>query len=287
MDVKNALETKAKGKLEKKSVAAQMKDILESENYRRRFDEVLGKRSGQFISALIATVNTRTDLTTCTPMSIIQSALKAATFDLPIDPGLGFAYLVPFKNTKAGGIKECQFMLGYKGYIQLALRTAAYKNINVVDIREGELVKWDPLTEELEVAFIEDEEKREKLEVIGYAGYFSLVNGFEKKTYWSKKKINAHRNKYSKNATGSIWSVDFDGMAKKTVLRNMISKYGILSIDMHYGSNAAMARAIEHENHLLEDGHDESEQPDIPAEYEDVTPPEAEGATPGQTKLTD
>ncbi|ENG5465560.1 recombinase RecT, partial [Listeria monocytogenes] len=119
-----------------------------------------------------------------------------------------------------------QFQLGYKGYIQLALRTGQYKSINVIEVREGELLKWNRLTEEIELDL--DNNTSEK--VVGYCGYFQLINGFEKTVYWTRKEIEAHKQKFSKSDFG--WKKDYDAMAKKTVLRNMLSKWGILSIDM-------------------------------------------------------
>lgn len=143
--------------------------------------------------------------------------------DLPVDKNLGYAWVVPYGN-------RAQFQMGYKGYIQLALRTGQYKSINVVEIREGELVSWNPLTEEIEVDF----SKRESDAVIGYAGYFKLINGFEKTVFWTKEEVNNHANKFSKtvNSKNSVWKSNFDAMAKKTVLRNLLSKWGILSIEM-------------------------------------------------------
>ena len=149
------------------------------------------------------------------PMTVIQSALKAATFDLPIDQNLGYAYIVPFKNSKktpeGEWVKktEASFILGWKGMHQLALRTGAYKTINVVDIREGELVSYNRLTEEVDIRFEEDEEKRESLPVIGYVGYYRLVNGAEKTIYMTVKQIENHEKKFRKG--------DYMGKGGRTV----------------------------------------------------------------------
>jgi recombination protein RecT len=169
------------------------------------------------------------------PMTVIQSALKAATFDLPIDASLGYAYIVPFKNYKKDlGAKktEAKFILGWKGMHQLALRTGAYKTINVVDVREGELKKYNRLTEEVDITFVEDEEEREKLPVIGYVGYYRLVNGAEKTIYMSVKAIEAHERTFRKGEyQGKGWRDDWDAMARKTVYRILIGKWGVMSID--------------------------------------------------------
>lgn len=146
--------------------------------------------------------------------------------------------MVPYKDKNKGTV--AQFQLGYKGYIQLAIRSGQYKKLNVLAIKEGELIRYDPLNEEIEVSLIEDEEEREKAETIGYYAMFEYVNGFRKTLYWSKKKMQEHAKKYSpgyvsdlkNNRAWTFWSKDFDAMAYKTMLRQLISKWGIMSIDM-------------------------------------------------------
>lgn len=220
------------------SVNALMNTFLDGEGLRRRFDDLLGKRAPQFISSVVSMVNADKNMQQAfyeSPMTVIQSALKAATFDLPIDQNLGYAYIVPFKNYKKdlGGKKmEATFILGWKGMHQLALRTGAYKTINVVDIREGELKKYNRLTEEVELAFIEDETEREEKPVIGYVGYYRLVNGAEKTIYMSVKAIENHEKKFRKgDYQGKGWRDDWDAMARKTVYRVLIGKWGVMSID--------------------------------------------------------
>ena len=152
--------------------------------------------------------------------------------------------MVPFNNNKKG-YKEAQFQLGYKGYIQLAIRSGQYKKLNVLAIKEGELVRFDPLNEEIEVNLIDDEEAREETETIGYYAMFEYTNGFKKAMYWSKKKMEAHALKYSKGYQAkkgcTFWEKDFDAMAYKTMLRQLISKWGIMSIDMLSAMDADMA----------------------------------------------
>lgn len=223
------------------SVNQLMTSILDGENMRKRFDELLGKRSAQFISSVVSLVNADTTMQQAfyeSPMTVIQSALKAATFDLPIDQNLGYAYIVPFKNSKknADGSwskrMEASFILGWKGMHQLALRTGAYKTINVMDIREGELKKYNRLTEEVEIQFEEDDDKREQLPVIGYVGYYKLVNGAEKTIYMTIKQIANHEKKFRKGENqGKGWRDDWDAMARKTVYRKLIGKWGVMSID--------------------------------------------------------
>lgn len=220
------------------SVTALVNSMLDRDGIRRRFDELLGKRAPQFISSIVSMVNADKNMQQAfyeSPMTVIQSALKAATFDLPIDQNLGYAYIVPFKNYKKDlGAKkmEATFILGWKGMHQLALRTGAYKTINVVDVREGELKRYDRLTEEVTIDFIEDEDEREAAPVIGYVGYYRLVNGAEKTIYMSVKAIEAHEKKFRKGEyQGKGWRDDWDAMARKTVYRILIGKWGVMSID--------------------------------------------------------
>lgn len=220
------------------SIGAMLNTFLDRDGMRKRFDELLGKRSAQFVSSIVSMVNADKNMQQAfmeSPMTVIQAALKAATFDLPIDQNLGYAYIVPFKNYKKDtGTKkmEATFILGWKGMHQLALRTGAYKTINVVDVREGELKSYNRLTEEVTVDFIEDEEEREKHPVVGYVGYYRLVNGAEKTIYMSVKAIEAHERKFRKGEyQGKGWRDDWDAMARKTVYRQLIGKWGVMSID--------------------------------------------------------
>lgn len=220
------------------SVTALVNDMLDRDGMRKRFDELLGKRAPQFISSIVSMVNADKDLQQAfyeSPMTVIQSSLKAAMFDLPIDQSLGYAYIVPFKNYKKDiGAKkmEATFILGWKGMHQLALRTGAYKTINVVDVREGELKSYNRLTEEVDIDFVDDEDAREALPVIGYVGYYRLINGAEKTVYMSVKAITAHEKKFRKGEyQGKGWRDDWDAMARKTVYRILIGKWGVMSID--------------------------------------------------------
>jgi recombination protein RecT len=236
----------------KQTVATLLNSMLDSEGYKNRFNELLGARTPQFVGSVVSLVNADANLQKAfqqAPVTIIQSALKAATYDLPIDPALGYAYIVPFNNTIKDGnsyIKrmEASFILGYKGMLQLAMRTGAYKKINVVDIREGELVHYDRLTEEIEINFIEDEEIRSEQPIKGWCGYFQLVNGMEKTIYMSKSAIIAHEKKNRKGQNiGKGWRDDFDSMAAKTVLRRLIGKWGLMSIDYQKANASTIAAA--------------------------------------------
>lgn len=238
-----------------------MNSILDGDKLRGRFNELLGERTPQFISSLVSMVNGSQELQKAfyeAPMSVIQAGLKAAAFDLPIDQSLGYAYIVPFKKNfkdEHGDWKsksEATFILGWKGMNQLALRTGAYKTINVVDVREGELRSYNRLTEEVELDFIEDDELRASKPVIGYVGYYRLVNGAEKTIYMTVKQIEAHEKKFRKGKNmGWGWQNDWDAMARKTVYRQLIGKWGIMSITYQTAKEgASLAQQMEDENNL-------------------------------------
>jgi recombination protein RecT len=238
-----------------------MNTILDGDKLRGRFNELLGERTPQFISSLVSMVNADQNLQRAfyeAPMTVIQAGLKAAAFDLPIDQSLGYAYIVPFKKNfkdEHGEWKsksEANFILGWKGMNQLALRTGAYKTINVVDVREGELKSYNRLTEEVELDFIEDDELRASKPVIGYVGYYRLVNGAEKTIYMTVKQIEAHEKKFRKGKNmGWGWQNDWDAMARKTVYRQLIGKWGIMSITYQNAKEgASLAQQMEDEYNL-------------------------------------
>lgn len=189
----------------------------------------------RFLSGIISVMNNNPAIAECDKPSILNCALLGEALKLPPSPQLGYFYMVPFNNTKKS-CKEAQFQLGYKGYIQLAIRSGQYKNINVVAIKNGELKKYNPLTEEIEVNFIEDDDIREKTETMGYYARIETISGFKKAIYWSKKKMLAHAEKYSMGFKAhkgyTFWEKDFDGMAFKTLLRQLISKWGIMSVEI-------------------------------------------------------
>ena len=228
------------------SVNQLMNSMLDGEKLRGRFNELLGNRSAQFVSSLVSMVNADKNLQQAfyeAPMTVIQAGLKAASFDLPIDQNLGYAYIVPFKNWKKDlgkSVMEANFILGWKGMHQLALRTGAYKTINVVDIREGELKSYNRLTEEVEVEFIDDDDVREGKPIIGYLGYYRLVNGAEKTIYMTVKQIENHEKKFRKgDYMGKGWRDDWDAMARKTVYRKLIGKWGVMSIQYQSAQDGA------------------------------------------------
>lgn len=264
MEVKNSLVKRE----QKQTFSA----FLATDAMKRKVNEMVGGEKGQqFITSIISAVSTNPQLAECENSSIVAAALLGQSLNLTPSPQLGQYYLVPFNKTikNADGssyqIKVAQFQLGYKGYIQLAIRSGYYKKINVLAIKEGELIKYDPLSEEIEVKLIEDDEVRENTQTIGYYAMFEYMNGFRKTMYWSKKKMLSHADKYSMafNAQSykklldgqipqkdlwkysSFWYKDFDGMAYKTMLRQIISKWGIMSIEMQTAMEKDMAEIKE------------------------------------------
>jgi len=232
-------------------------------------------RVRRFVSAIVSAVAVNPALQECTPQTILSAALLGESLNLSPSPQLGQYYLVPFKQKEKldrnGNIisPECtnaQFVLGYKGLVQLALRSGQYKRLNVVSVKDGELCGWNPITEEFSIVPIKNEGEREKASTIGYLASFEYLNGFTKTIYWSKEKMVAHADRFSqafsagpvtiKTKNGSVtkvsfadyeahnypakdewlyssfWYKDFDGMAHKTMLRQLISKWGVMSIDL-------------------------------------------------------
>ena len=219
---------------------------IQSDMYKNLINQTLGdkERATRFIASISSAVATNQALQECDAGTILSGALLGESLNLSPSPQLGQYYLVPFNDSKKG-CKVAQFQLGYKGYIQLAIRSGQYKKLNVLAIKKGELVRYDALNEEIEVNLIEDEEERENAETIGYYAMFEYTNGFRKSLYWSKSKMQKHALKYSKGYSAhkgyTYWEKDFDGMAYKTMLRQLISKWGIMSIDMQQAVEKDMA----------------------------------------------
>ncbi len=246
---------------------------IQTDTYKNLINNTLQdpKRAQRFIASISSAVAVNPDLQMCDAGTILSSALLGESLELSPSPQLGQYYMVPFKDKK-NNITKAVFVLGYKGYIQLAQRSGYYKHINVIALKKGELTRYDPLNETIEVNMIQDDLKREATETIGYYAMFEYLNGFKKIMYWSKEKMANHANKYSpafslygctintKNGQvkkvsledfergnydkstewlySSFWYKDFDGMAYKTILRQLISKWGIMSIDLRQAFEA-------------------------------------------------
>lgn len=227
-----------------KSKKTNLTAYLTSDAVKSQINKVIGGANGdRFVSSIISAVQANASLKDCTSPSIVSAALLGYSLKLSPSPQLGQYYLVPFYNRKKG-LSEAQFNLGYKGYIQLALRSGQYKKLNVLAIKEGELINYNPLDEEIEVKLIDDEEERENAKTIGYYAMFEYLNGFKKTMYWSKAKMESHALKYSQGYKAkkgyTFWEKDFDSMAYKTMLRQLISKWGIMSIDMQSALDSDM-----------------------------------------------
>lgn len=237
MAVQNSLTKKSSQRLG-------LTSYLTQDAVKNQINNVIGGKNGQrFISSIVSAVNNNPQLAQCTNQSILSGALLGESLKLSPSPQLGQYYLVPFNDRQKG--KVAQFQLGYKGYIQLAIRSGQYKKLNVLAIKEGELIKFNPLTEEIDVRLIEDEDIRENTPTIGYYAMFEYTNGFRKAIYWSKTRMENHAKKYSAGYRAkkgyTFWEKDFDAMAYKTMLRQLISKWGIMSIDMQNAIEGDMA----------------------------------------------
>lgn len=218
-----------------------------------KVNEIIGdKREGaKFISSIVSAVQANPALKECTNASILSAALELHALNLSPSPRLGQAYLIPFKNNKLG-VSEVQLQIGYKALIQLAIRSGQYTKLNVVEIKDGELIKYDPLTEEIEVKIMENEIEREHAKTIGYYAFFEYKNGFRKALYWSQEKMLLHADRYSKSFKAadfkkieegkipasdmwkysSPWYTSFDKMAKKTMIKQLLNGWGVLSTEM-------------------------------------------------------
>lgn len=209
---------------------------------KEQINKVIGGKDGdKFISSIVSAVQTNPTLQECTNQSILSGALLGQSLNLSPSPQLGQYYLVPYNNK---GVKEAQFQLGYKGMVQLAIRSGQYKRLNALAIKEGELIKYDPLNEEIEVKLIDDELARERAKTIGYYAMYELINGFKKSMYWSRQKMEAHAMRYSKGYQAkkgyTFWEKDFDGMALKTMYRRLLST-APMSIEMQTAYEKDMA----------------------------------------------
>ena len=195
-----------------------------------------------FAASLISAVGTNPQLRDCDFNTIVSSALLGESLKLSPSPQLGQYYMVPFNDRTRG--KVATFILGWKGYYQLAMHSGAYKRLHAIAVKEGEVVKYDPINEDYEFETINDPSAREKAKTVGYYAFFETVNGFKKSMYWTKEQMEHHALTYSKGYAAkkgyTFWEKDFDSMALKTMFRQLISKYGVMSIDM--------VNAFEHDN---------------------------------------
>lgn len=293
MAVNNSLVAQQNNAVQKKQGFS---EIINSIPYQRMIANTLKDRAtaNRFIASIVSAVATSSELQKCTPKTVVSAALLGEGLKLSPSPQLGQFYLVPFKqkekrdqrgNIIQGACTNAIFVLGYKGYIQLATRSGEYKRINAMPIKEGELIRYNPFDDEIELEYIENDELRETLPTIGYYAMFEYHNGFKKVMYWSKDKMLAHADKYSAAFSAqayrdiqdgkisqrdmwkysSFWYKDFDGMACKTMLRQLISKWGIMSIEMQ--------RAYEADGGIIGDNGEVTFADGVPAETAPDTAP--------------
>jgi recombination protein RecT len=206
----------------RKTPAQLMNSILNSDHTKKLLENTLKENAGSFAASVLDLYNTDTYLQKCDPKHVFGECLKAASLKLPINKQLGFAYVVPYKGTP-------QFQIGYKGLIQLAMRTGAYKYINAGIVYEGEFVGENKLTGDIDISG-----ERTGDDITGYFAYIETTNGFSKALYWTKEKVIAHAMRFSQSYKSGalIWKEHFHEMAQKTVLRNLLSKWGIMSVEM-------------------------------------------------------
>lgn len=294
MAVTNSLTKQDSNKLE--GIAS----YLTKDAVKQQIFKIVGSENGtRLITSIVANVNSNKELQTCTNSSIMTAALLGESLKLSPSPQLGLYYMIPFNDKEKGRVAT--FVLSYKGYIQLAIRSGVYKSINVTAIKQGELIKFDPLTEEIEVRLIEDDMVREKTPTAGYFASFTYLNGFKKSIYWSKEKMIAHATRYSKSFkpetynkiqngeipqsemwkyNNSPWLTDFDNMAYKTMLRQLISKWGLISADMEKAYTADMSVVNENGTYTYVDNDDTVVEAPVTKE-EPIMPPPVEDKPKG------
>lgn len=237
--------------------------------------QVLGRKKDQFVNNITALVANDVNLQGCAPMSLIYAGIKATALDFPLDNNLGFAYVIPYNNkkkitdengvTREMVVKEAQLQWGYRAFIQLAIRSGQFRRINVTDVRDGEIKSRSLLTGEMT---FDEAPNRLELPVIGYAAYFELANGFSKTLYMTTEELQRHATTYSKTygskyentRASSKWSTDFDAMARKTVLKLLLSKFAPLSVQMQDAVKTDQAVFDESGRQEYSDAPDEQDQ---------------------------
>lgn len=267
--------------LQKQAQKPKFSVAISTPGYQKLINNTLqdANRARRFTAAITSAVSSNPALQDCDAGTILSGALLGESLNLSPSPQLGQYYLVPFNDNKRN-CKVAQFQIGYKGYIQLAVRSGYYKKLNVLAIKDGELINFDPLNEEIQVNLIQDEILRENTETIGYYAMFEYSNGFKKAMYWSREKMEAHALKYSKGYAAkkgyTFWEKDFDGMAYKTMLRQLISKWGIMSIEMQNAYEGDMAALDGDNKNYVESDSEEINTTVSPAQNETQDIQEAE-----------
>ena len=260
--------------------------FMSSDAVKQKVNEMIGGKDGQsFITSIISAVSTNPNLAKCEHSTILSAAMQGASLKLSPSNQLGHYYLVPYDDNKNHRV-VAQFQMGYKGYIQLAMRSGQYRDLDVMDIRDGEYKGKDKYTGKPVIEFIEDDDAREELPIIGYFAYFELLNGFRKSLYWSKAKMEKHAMQYSKGYASDVkkgnqytfWSKDFNGMAYKTMLRQLLSKWAVMSIEMQTAMASDMAVINENSYEYVDNQSEEETMEQTPEEQYAAIPLENKGA---------
>lgn len=239
--------------IQKQTDSMNLSKYLNSDNVRKRIEQLVGENTDSWITTVINIASSNSMLKNCDPKTIVFAAIQSVALKLPLDKNLGFAYIVPYKNA-------AQFQMGYKGFIQLAMRSGQYKTMNVVIVHEGQLIENNMLTGEI----VFDYNAKTNDKIIGYAAYFRLVNGYEKTLYMSFDEVEKHGKRFSQSYKKGfgLWKDNFDDMALKTVIKLLLSKWGILSVDMQH--------AIKNDQSVIKDI-DATEIEYVDNDFEDLT----------------
>lgn len=269
--------------------------FMSSDAVKQKVNEMIGGKDGQsFITSIISAVSTNPNLAKCEHSTILSAAMQGASLKLSPSNQLGHYYLVPYDDNKNHRV-VAQFQMGYKGYIQLAMRSGQYRDLDVMDIREGEYKGKDKYTGKPVIEFIEDDDAREELPIVGYFAYFELLNGFRKSLYWSKAKMEKHAMQYSKGYASDVkkgnqytfWSKDFDGMAYKTMLRQLLSKWAVMSIEMQTAMASDMAVINDNSYEYVDNQSEEETSEQTSEDQYAAIPLENKGAVEEKTETTE
>lgn len=282
-DLKNKLQQRAAAPAQASAKPIdRLKSILSAESVQEQFKNVLAENAGAFVASIIDLYNNDKYLQLCDPKAVVMEALKAASLKLPINKQLGFAWIVAYRDGKTGQYVPT-FQVGYKGYIQLCMRTGAYRYINADVLYEGELVGFDKLTGLITI----DQNKRVSDKKTGYFAFIETLNGFQKCLHMTTEQVTKHAQRYSKSYGNdkSTWTTDPDSMALKTCLRLLLSKYGVMSIEMQKAYIADSGDSVLADTPAGDDKTIDAEYNAVADQPETAEQPTEEGATDGQTKL--
>ena len=224
-------------------IKERIRELISTAQVRDLFKNALAEHADSFLASIVELYQNDKLLQSCSPSEVILEAFKAATLRLPINKQLGFCYILPYKDNRQGKMVPT-FQLGYKGYIQLCMRTGAYRRIHAGPVYEGEFVSENRLTGEIDLS---GKRTSDKVVVVGYSAYLETISGFSKALYWPIDKMVAHAKRYSKSygSTSSPWTTNFDEMSTKVILKSLISRYSILSVELQQALVAEISTAAD------------------------------------------